>query len=65
MDVSLSMSGFNEEDVKKIFAVTKFQAYKTIRLDLSGLNISNFGVGFVLSLIQPSVERLELNLNGL
>lgn len=44
LDVSFSMSSFNEEELRKIFAVTKFQSYKNIKLDLSGLNISNTGI---------------------
>lgn len=49
------MSRFDEADLKKIFPITKFQQYKSIKLDLSGLNITNTGIQYVLDLIQPTV----------
>lgn len=55
LDVSLSMSNLNEDDLRKIFTISKFQPYKNIKLDLSGLNITNSGIDYVLDLIEPSV----------
>jgi len=51
-------SSFNDDDLKKIFHVTKFQAYENIKIDLSGLNITNSGIEYVLNLVQPNVKSL-------
>lgn len=64
--MSLSMSsGLGDDDLRKVFAVGKFQQYERVKLDISGLNVTVEGVGFVLGLIQGNVKELELHLNGL
>jgi hypothetical protein len=55
LDVSLSMSSsLNEDDLRTIFSEQKL-SYQSIKLDFSGMNISNSGIDYVLSLIQNDV----------
>lgn len=53
LDFSLSMStSLNDQDVANIFAVSKLSPYTNIKIDLSGLNITQQGIDHVVSLIQ-------------
>ena len=41
LDVSLSMSSsLNDQDVAKVFDVQRLSAFKNVKIDLSGLNIT-------------------------
>jgi hypothetical protein len=54
LDFSLSMStSLNDQDIINIFAVSKLNAYTNIKIDLSGLSITQKGIDHVVSLIQP------------
>jgi hypothetical protein len=67
LDISLSMSSsLNNEDLVKVFSVQKLNAYQNVKIDLSGLNITQQGLDHVIGLIQPNnLQSLELHLNGL